>query len=157
MSSDEFNQLSTKIDRLSDKIDSQWTRLDDGKLDRNEYLRAHEALEGRVLLVEQKIEAETKAADSVHDRIELASSTRYDKITDQMTAKFDRMDTKFEALDVKIVGLKDTMNTRFDTMRDQASATRRGTVQWAIGLLVGLLGGGGIGSLLWYLTHLAHP
>src|SRR5260221_1839023 len=64
------------------------------------------------------------------------------------------MDAKIEALDTKMDSLKDTMNTRFDNLRDQQAAARRGWVQWSVGLLVGLIGGGGVGFLGLFLAHL---
>ncbi len=92
------------------------------------------------------MDAESKASDAEHLRIETASATRYDKL-----------DAKIEALDTKMDSLKDTMNTRFDNLRDQQASARHGWVQWSVGLLVGLIGGGGVGSLVWFLAHLAHP
>ncbi len=91
--------------------------------------------------LEQKMDTEGKAADAEHLRIETASATRYDKL-----------DAKMEALNVKVDSLKDTMNTRFDNLRDQQVSARRGWVQWSVGLAVGLIGGGGVGSLVWFLV-----
>ena len=143
MASQEYQTLLDKIDRLSEKIDGQFVRIEDGKLSKSEYERAHESLGLRVQAIENKMDAETKAADAEHLRIETASSVKYDKL-----------DAKFDLLNTKLDTLKDTMNARFDSARDQASVARRGWVQWSIGLTLGLLSGGGIGSLIFYLTHL---
>lgn len=145
MTSQEYEALSNKIDRFSEKIGEQFTRFEDVKLSKSEYEHAHEALVLRVNAIEQKMDAESKASDAEHLRIETASATRYDKT-----------DAKIEVLNTKIDTLKYTVNTRFDTLRDQTASTRRGWVQFTIGTLAGILGGGGIGSIVLYLTHLPH-
>jgi outer membrane murein-binding lipoprotein Lpp len=150
MSSQEYQQLSDKIDRLVEKIDGQF-------LPRKEYVAAHEALLLRVQVVENNMSAELKTADAVHERLALAADTKYDKVTEAMNGKFDKMEAKVETLDTKIDNLKENMGIRFDGLRDQASTARRSWTQWAGGLIIGLLGGGGIGSLIFYLTHLARP
>lgn len=146
MTSQEYQSLSEKMDRLIEKVDNNFTRMEDVKLSKGEYERAHEALVNRVNAIEQKIESELKTGDAVHEKLETSSQNRYDKT-----------DAKIEALDVKVDALKDTVNTRFDNLRDVTAANRRNWTQWSIGLILGLFGGGGIGSLIWYLAHLAHP
>lgn len=146
MAQNEYQALSDKIDRLSEKIDNQFIRIEDVKLSKSEYEHAHESLVFRVNAIEAKIDSEIKAGDLVHEKLETASQVRYDKT-----------DAKIDLINTKVDTLKDTMNQRFDNLRDQAVSARRGWLQWSVGLLVGLIGGGGVGSLIWYLAHLAHP
>jgi len=158
MAQNDYQQLAEKIDRLSEQIASQFTRIEDVKLSKSEYLHAHEAIVQRVNALELKMDTEGKAADSEHLRIETASSTRYDKIE----AKFETLNTKVDGLkdsvNTQVVNLKEAMNTRFDNLRDTQAASRRSWVQWGIPLIVTFFSGGGLGGILiWYLAHLPHP
>lgn len=147
MASTEYQTLSDKIDRLSEKIGEQFTRIEDNKLSRSEYEHAHESLVSRVNSLEQRMDSEIKTGDAVHEKLETSSQVRYDKT-----------DAKIDLINTKVDTLKDSMNQRFDNLRDTAAAARRGWVQWSVGLGLGLLGGGGVGSLIWYLlAHAAHP
>ena len=132
MNTDEYTQLSNKIDKLDAKIDSQM-------IPRPEYEKAHEALQLRVQVVEQRVDAWGVAGRAELNKLETDNGVKYDK------------------LDAKIDGLKDNMVLRFENLATQQAANRRSTFQWSIGIIVGMLGGGGIGSLVWYLAHLAHP
>ena len=151
LASQEYQILSSKMDKLIEKVDNGFTRVEDSKVSRPEYVRAHEALVLRVELIEHKMDSEIHTADATHEKIEMGFSTRYDKINDSMAALSTKYDTKFEALNVKIDSLKDIMNSRFDAMRERS----RATWQWAIGLLVGAGGGGLIGTLIWFYLHTA--
>src|SRR5260370_37787172 len=77
MATQEYQALSDKIDRLTEKIDNQFIRFEDVKLSKSEYQHAHEGLIYRVNAIESKIDAELKASDAIHEKLDIASETRY--------------------------------------------------------------------------------
>src|SRR5260370_38892066 len=73
MATQEYQALSDKIDRLTEKIESNLIRLDDNKLSRYEYEHAHEGLIYRGNPIDSKIDAELKASDAIHEKLDIAS------------------------------------------------------------------------------------
>lgn len=138
MTSQEYQTLSEKIDKLAEKFDSQM-------LPRNEYDKAHEALQYRVQLLEQKIESWAVSGRAEINRIETSNGTKYDKL-----------DARISGLDTKIDGLKDNMVLRFENQNNQQTTNRRSTTQWIISLIISSLGSGGLGAIIVYLLHLGH-
>lgn len=139
MTSTEYAQLSEKIDKLADKFDNTF-------MPRQEYDKAHEALEYRVQVIEQKMDNWEAVGRAEVARLETANGVKYDKL-----------DARITTLDTKIDGLKDNMVLRFENQSTQQASNQRSDIRWIISLVAGLLGGSGIGTVVWYLAHLAHP
>lgn len=62
-----------------------------------------------------------------------ASEKRFEALQREMNARFEAMDKRFEAVDMRFESLQREMNARFEAMDKRFS-----TIQWMIGILVGI-------------------
>ena len=81
----------------------------------------------------ESLQREMNARFDANEKRFDASEKRFESLQREMNARFDAVDKRFEAVDMRFEALQREMNARFEAMDKRFS-----TVQWMIGILVGI-------------------
>jgi hypothetical protein len=94
----------------------------------------------RVINVEEELKSLREMSEYRFEALQREMDKRFEALQREMSSRFEAVDKRFEAVDKRFEALHREMNSRFEAVdkRFEAMDKRFTTMQWMIGLFVGI-------------------
>ncbi len=125
---------TAQIERLVIKaVKSRLQEAIEEYVEQNELRLKELSLIERTVRVEEELRSMREMSESKFEMLQREMNARFEALLREMNARFDANDKRFDANDKRFESLQREMNARFEAMDKRFS-----TIQWMIGILVGI-------------------